>query len=191
MQQVFRSLFSVAALVASLALISNEGRAATVTFSTAPSGLVVGDVFAIDLTGTDFTTVLDGGGVNISYNPLVLSLTSVVINEPQWDPDLSSPGTINNVTGLASNVLFSSFADRSGNLLFATLSFQAIGAGNSVLGLGESVLNPFAGGGELYPGISLLPGAVSVNAAVPAPAAGWLLLTALATLKRRRSASGR
>ena len=178
MRRIARHLFATSALL----LAGLQAQAATVTFSPPTSPVLQGATFTIDLVGTGFGSVLDGGGVNIAFDETLVNVTNVAINTALWDPQLSSSGTINNTAGTVSDVIFGSFINRSGDMLFATLTLQALNGvtGTTSLTLTESNLNPFASGGELYPGgITFVAGSVEVSA-VPLPATAWFLLTAFA-----------
>lgn len=188
-----RSLLFIAA--AGLLTMGLQAQAATVRFSPVAITVQDGGSFSLDLVGTGFSRVLDGGGVNISFDPSLVEVTAVAINtDPAtgWDPDFSSGGTINNVLGSVDGLYFSSFADRSGSLLFATISLRALSPGSGSLQLVEFPGNPFATGGDVYPDVSLIAGNVEVTGAVPLPAAVWLGLPAFGLLapwvKRKVSA---
>lgn len=158
--------------------------AATVRFEPVTSSVNLTDVFSMKIVGENFASPIEGGGLNLSFNPTILSVNSVALDTGVWE-FLTSIGPINNAVGTVSDIVFNSFAGRSGNFDIGTVSFTAQGLGNSDLVLTASTLNPFASGGALFP-VTLTNGAVTV---VPIPAALWLLIsgmgTLLLTLKRR------
>lgn len=160
--------------------------AATVAFSPANSGWTTGMSFTLDLVGTGFDAgILDGGGVNVSFDPAVVIATAVMVDTTEWE-FFSDPGIVDNNTGTITGLSFSSFANRTGTLHFGSVSFQVVGTGVSALGLGEYALNPFTSGGGGYPGLVLSQaGSIAV---VPLPPTVTLLVSALAafgTLRRR------
>ena len=104
-----------------------------------------GASFAVQVRGVGFTDNVVGGGFNFSFNPLVVSLSSVVVNTAVWE-FVSSPGTINNAAGTLVDVFFNSnrLVLPTGNFDIATLNFTAIGEGSSALTLAASPDFPFA-----------------------------------------------
>lgn len=172
---------------ASVLLSATATEAATVRFD--PSSLTVnlGNIFSMDIIAEDFTTTTEGGGLSLSFDESIVNVNSVALDTSVWE-FFTDPGTINNGTGLVSDMIFASFAGRTGNFDIGTVFFTAIGPGTSNLGLTSSLLNPFAGGGEVIP-VTLTDGSVSV---VPLPAALWFLLSGMGTLwlaAKRRVAS--
>lgn len=129
--------------------ISWNADAATVSLS--PTSLTVGngDTFFLELVGSGFNDGdLDGGGVNISFDSTIINITSVTVDTGTWE-FFSDNGSIDNVTGSVNGISFNSFQSRTGDLLFATLEFAAVGFGASTLGLSEYAANPFATGGSV------------------------------------------
>lgn len=114
------------------------------------SPIEIGDSFSLTLSGSGFDSTLDGGGIDLAFDPAILRLTSVSVDTATWE-FFSSDGIIDNATGLVSDVLFASFEERIGYFSIASFTFEALAIGTSVLTLSESLLNPFASGGELLP----------------------------------------
>lgn len=174
-------------LVFLLSLFPQTSKAAIVSLSPTPLSVNQNDSFFLDLVGTDFNAgTLDGGGVNISFDSSVLNVLNVSVNTTDWE-FFSTPGTIDNAnnTGLGtiSGISFNSFQDRTGDLLFATIEFVAVGTGTSLIGLSEYLLNPFTtSNANPYPNLILdQTGSVTVQH-LPIPAAGWLFVCALGFL---------
>jgi hypothetical protein len=178
----------LATAVLGFLLLPGASGAATVSFAPANSTWTPGATFSLTLVGTGFEAGnLDGGGLDFSFDPDVLQVTSVVVNTTDWE-FFSDPGVIDNTTGTVTGISFNSFALRTGSLLFATVNFLAIGGGLTALHLAEYGLNPFATGGGNYPGL-VLDQSASV-AVVPLPPAATLLAWALVSLcLLRRSGS--
>jgi hypothetical protein len=153
-------------------------QAAIVYIDPATQSTSIGNTVSVALKGQDFTQPIEGGGVNLSYNPLVLQLNSVKVDNTTWD-FFTTPGTINNTTGKLTDLTFSSFAGRSGSFSIAQITFQSTGLGTSLLTLTESTLNPFASGGELIsPPVSFAAANIFVSS-VPEPGEWFMLITGI------------
>jgi hypothetical protein len=166
-----------------LMLGSAMAQAATVYLDPLAQSSTIGNTVSVALKGQDFTQTIEGGGVNLSFNPAVLQLNSVAVDTTTWE-FFTTTGTINNTAGTLTDLTFSSFAGRSGSFSIAQLIFQTTGVGISPLTLTESTLNPFASGGALLnppsgpQGVSFTNANIQVTA-VPLPAAIWLWLSAM------------
>lgn len=164
-------------------------QAANVSFSPVSTTVPGGATFSMDLVGTGFNSGdLDGGGINFNYNANVVHVSSITVDTVTWE-FFSDNGTIDNALGEVTGIQFNSFQPRSGDLLFATVEFMAVGSGISLLGLSEFLDNPFATGGELYPDLTFnRNGSITVSA-IPLPGAVWLFASAigLAGWLRRRA----
>lgn len=177
----------LAVIFISLSTITSVS-AATVSFSSPSTSVLVGQNFSLDIMAHfSSSEAIDGGGLNLSFSPLIVNVTGITVNDALFEFS-PSPGSINNATGMVSDIIFNSFANTpSGNFLIATVNFTAIGAGNSVLTLTESSLNPFALSGMPVP-VTFTTGAVVSS--VPLPAGIWLMLSGMGllgwTFRRKR-----
>lgn len=106
----------------------------------------VGNVVSVDLLMSDFP-VTEGGGVEINYDPALVQVNSVDVDDSVWN-FAHRGGVINNTTGTVSDILFSSYQGVSGDVKIATIEIEFVGKGQGEIVLGESVNNPFAGGGQ-------------------------------------------
>ena len=138
-------------VTAGLTLAAQGAAAAYISLDPpAASSIEVGDSFSLQLVGGDFDSSLDGGGIDLAFDPAVLRLTSAMVDTITWE-FFSSDGVIDNTAGRVSDVLFASFEERIGDFSIASFTFEALAVGTSMLTLSESLLNPFASGGALLP----------------------------------------
>jgi len=167
-------------LIGALALLfAIDAHSATIAFDPASVSANVGDTFTLTLRGSDFATTLDGGGLNVSFDPAVIRVNSVTVDTTVWE-FVSGPGTTDNQNGKVQDIVFNSFQTRTGSFPIATIEFLAFGLGTSSITLSESTLNPFASGGQRFdPPVSL--GAASATV-VPVPAALLLFVSGLSGL---------
>lgn len=177
-------------LIFGLSLLCGQASAATIGWGTAPATIQVSDIFSLNIAGSGFTSNVDGGGVNISYDSSILNVLSVSIDEVVWDFGVTgiSEGTIDNVAGTVNGIMVNTFADVSGSFDVATIQFQAIGSGTSVLALTEFALNPWASGGAMINPI-MEDSSLTVSA-IPIPPALWLFgsgLLGLVGMARKKS----
>ena len=163
-------------------VVSVTASAANVGFNPGGATVVNGSTFSMDLIGTGFNSGdLDGGGINFSYDASVVQVISVSVDTTTWE-FFSDNGTIDNILGSVTGIQFNSFESRTGDLLFATVNFMAIGVDTTQLGLSEFLDNPFATGGAPYSGVAFDQNGSIMVAAVPVPAAVWLFGSALGIL---------
>jgi hypothetical protein len=181
-------------LFAALMSTSISGLAATVDMSFSPQdqtlGFNVGG--SVDIVGTynaDAVELLLGGALDLSYDETIINVTSVSITAPT-DID-SDNGTIDNNAGTVDRMGFATFAGvAGGNFKFATVNFDTVGLGKTLLQLTDSNDLVFRWVNENLSavGVNTVDGSVTV---VPLPAAVWLMLSGLAGLtavgKRRTS----
>ena len=149
----------------------------------------IGDVFSVDIMGSGFTSNVDGGGVNLSFDQSRLNVLSVSIDESVWNFGSTgvSTGVIDNGAGLVDGIMVNTLADVAGDFVIATIEFQAMDVGISSLLLSDWGINPWASGGSLI-NPDYIASSVEVSA-VPLPAAVWLFgsgLIGLAGVAKRR-----
>jgi hypothetical protein len=169
----------ITVVVAGWSLAARAASAApTVSLSPAPANVQLGQSTTVSLSGSSFTQTTEGGGVSLHFDPTRVHVTNVTIDTTTWE-FFTSVGAIDNTNGVVNNIVFASFAGRSGNFPIATITFQAVGVGTAALSLTESTTNPFASGGQ-HLAVTLGTGSVvvssSTNQSVPvSPAAAAFL----------------
>lgn len=182
----FKTLKTLAAALALAGLCGAAQADGTVVLDPSNSTVDPGGSFAVQVRGVGFTDNVVGGGFNFSFNPLVVNLSSVVINTAVWE-FVSSPGTINNAAGTLVDVFFNSnrLVLPTGNFDIATLNFTAVGEGSSALTLAASPDFPFANDNIEIINVTFGGGSVNV---VPEPStwATMALGLALLPMVRRR-----
>lgn len=172
-------------------VLSATAQAATVGFDPQDSppapdvAYEIGNFFSIDILATDFPET-QGGGVNLFYDAGIVQVQSVTIDNAVWN-FINDPGVIDNSAGEISDILVSAFnvsplSDPSGTIVVASINFQAVGIGVSLLTLTESGINPWATNGDLV-NPTFTVGTVRV-ATVPVPGALALFLSGLLCLFR-------
>jgi hypothetical protein len=144
----------------------------------------LGESFSLELIGRNFTSVLDGGAVDIFFDKNILNVTSIVIDNI-WDFNPVS-GTIDNSSGNVSDIEFNSFFNNnSGDFNIALINFKAMSNGSSGIYLHENLNNPFASGGEPL-AVSFTSGSISV----PEPPTIFLIGLAIAWIATKSRAQG-
>lgn len=182
-------------LIITLALVLGASNVSANVVSVTPSSQTVniGDIFSIAVVGTDFTTALDAGGLDLFFDQNIIapaSLAELPVPASQiaeygsaWDTNFQPVESANSLTDA---FFFSSGVSPSGDFDIVTFWLKAIGVGSSALDLEESALNPFAGGGGAL-SAEVIDGNVNV---VPIPAAVWMFISGLIGLgavSRRKS----
>jgi hypothetical protein len=169
-------------------LFSLPSLAANVVIDPSNSVHTTGDVFSVDVLGKSFTTALDAGGVNLSFDSSILSivdsskLPSGVTSSVQFKTPWTLTFAPSITDGSLNDALFFADSAPTGNFSIFTVWFEATAPGISPLTLTESTLNPFAGGGGAL-AVSLSNAQVSV---VPLPPTAWLFASGLVLLAAQR-----
>ena len=107
----------------------------------------VGESFTVEIVMNGFPNT-EGGGITLRFNPAVVQVTGVAVNEDAWS-FVTRPGAIDNTAGAVTDILFSSYQGVSGSAMVATVTFEAIGKGKSSLDLEASSRSPFASAGDV------------------------------------------
>lgn len=183
-----KALQTLAAAIALAGIASAAAAAGNLVVSPAATQAQPGDLVVVDIRGAGFTDNVIGGGFDLSFNAAVLSLTSVVVDNVEWD-FLTNPGTIDNAAGTLTGVWFNAFAAPlpTGSFAIARLSFSAVAEGFSALNLAANASFPFVNDAVELIAITYGSGGVAVTAVpeVPIWAAMALGLAALPWLRRR------
>jgi len=108
--------------------------------------VIDGEYFTVDVVMNDFI-VNEGGAVTLRFNPKILQVSNVNVDQDYWE-FVNSNGHVNNDEGVISDIVFSSYQGVSGNAVIATIEFRAISKGVSNIMLEESLTNPFSSNGE-------------------------------------------
>jgi len=163
-------------------LVSSHVSASTITWDALSTDVNVSDIFTIDVIGTGFTSNVDGGGINFSFDQSILNVLSVSIDESVWDFGSTgiNTGTIDNLNGTVDEIMVNTFSNVTGDFIVASIEVMAVGTGSSLLSLTEYNLNPWASGGSLI-NPDFVTASVNVTA-VPLPAAAWLMICGLGLL---------
>jgi len=130
-----------------LALVALSAQAAIVEFvPPVKNNVLPGEDVVMTLKGNGFSAnvPVDGGGLNLSFNPAVLQLVGVTF-DPIWNFGIPSPGTIDNTAGTVTDMFFNDTVAQSGSFNIADFDFKAVAPGDSQLLLSGSALFPFAG----------------------------------------------
>ncbi|MBI5788704.1 MAG: PEP-CTERM sorting domain-containing protein [Candidatus Schekmanbacteria bacterium] len=167
-------------LMVALLLATAAEAAPTVTFDPMAATIDIGAIIDVSIKGLGFDTAIDGGGLNLKFNPSVLQVNNVVFNTTVWEFD-TGYDKLDNSSGNLNDLYFLSWKSASGEFPIATVNMTAVGKGKSLLELNLSEYNPFASMGEIVP-VSMDTASVNVNdpnATVPEPATISLLLAGL------------
>lgn len=119
---------------------------ATVRATTETIEVSVGDTFILDIELEKFP-VTEGGGIDINYQSNVIQAATMQLDTSAWKFAVVE-GTIDNMKGVISNILFSSYSGAEGTVPVVKVTFKAVSSGNSEIILSESLKNPFASNGE-------------------------------------------
>ena len=168
-------------------LFSAYSQAAFITWDSTSNNVGESSIFTLDVIVTGFVDIVDGGGIDLSFDPSVLNVLSVSIDTVVWD-FTTDTGVIDNVAGTVNGIAVNAFSTVTGDFTVASIEFQALGiAGlNTDLILSEYALNPWASGGSNITPLSFVNANVVVT---PVPAAVWLFgsgLIMLLSVARRK-----
>ena len=106
----------------------------------------VGETMSVDLlmSGSPNT---EGGGIEVHYDPDIVRVNSVAVDESTWT-FVNRSGDIDNAAGAVTGIVFSNFGGVSGSAKIATMELEFTGKGKGQLILSGSDDNPFASSGE-------------------------------------------
>lgn len=182
---------SALALTAALALpLTSQAASIDVNFDPAFTTITgLNQTFSIDIMGNynaDLTDSLLGGALDLSFDSSILNVNSIILGAPA---DIgSSTGVIDNLVGFVDTIGFATFIGiNDGPFTFATIEFESVGFGSSLLQLSDS--NDFLftwvnSNFDLVP-VNATDGSVNVMQAsspMPLPATIWLFLAGLGGL---------
>lgn len=156
-----KTTFSACAVVMSALLIqscsqSPDGQASsssdtkydsTVSLSSSKVSVDDGEFFTLDVTASDLA-VSEGGAVSLSFDPALVQVSSVNVDSSTWN-FVNQNGSVDNVKGTISDIVFSSYQGVSGDAVLATIEFKSINKGASSIAVTASDVNPFASNGEV------------------------------------------
>lgn len=119
---------------------------ATVSFSEDVVKSRAGNTFILDVLMSDFPTT-EGGGLVLHFDSDQLQVNNVTVDSSVWQ-FVNKDGDTDNAEGVVSGILFSSYQGVTSNAKIATIEFQVMDKGKSILTLEESASNPFASDGQ-------------------------------------------
>ena len=106
--------------------------AATVSFDPPSAVANVDDVFSMTITGSGFVSDLDGGGLSLAFDPMLLMVQDVTFDS-SWD-FFTDSGIIDNTAGTITDMQFNQFGHpKTGTFDIAEVQFQAKAMGVSPL----------------------------------------------------------
>jgi hypothetical protein len=116
-------------------------------FSGGATATAAGQTLTLVLAGQSFDHPTEGGGFDLTFDPAVVQVSGVTVDAATWE-FFTKNGTVDNARGTLTDLIFASFAGRSGNFPIATITFTTVAAGSPSLHITESAVNPFASGGR-------------------------------------------
>jgi len=171
--------------IRALGLFVMPGLALASTISVQPTTATEasGTTFAVTIVGSGFTVPVDAGGLNITWDPMVLALGPAGVSlDPIWVAP-STPGTVGtgSITGmfLFDNTAPNPLPNPGVSFNIATIEFKASASGSSSISVAENSTNPFAGAGAQITGIAFNSAAITVPGAIsgiPEPGSITLVL---------------
>ncbi len=181
----------ISALLIGAAALCGVGTASaqTITLNPLNPSVTLGSNIVVDIIGTDFTGGTSGGGIDLSWDPGILSLSNVDTTPFPLDKTFGQDGVLDSVAGTLRDLSVSSLGTTAAtSFTVATLTFQTVGTGLSPLNLelGSFAQPGFdvwtdANGAQVNP--TFADGSATVSpSAIPLPAAVWLFGTGLAGL---------
>lgn len=179
-RRIFRMAFFLTAMLSTG--VWTESAAGTISLNSTPKLGSVGQSLSLNLVGAGFLENLDGGGVDITFDPSIIHISSILF-DGIWD-FFTSVGTIDNIGGSVTGVVFNTLQNITGNFSIATILFNVVGVGTTSLALNEYPENPFASGGDPV-ATSFVNGSVQATPVPLPPAASWLLASGLAGISFR------
>ena len=168
-------------LLACLLPISSEATLINVSFVPSASVVTVGDTFTVDLVA-DIPDPVLGWGLDVTFNPAILSQVGVLIADPPWSAGFAPDG--DELVGLAFPLSVA-----GDDIPLATLTFRAMALGLSSLVASITTGDLTEGFPLVPPGdfseVSFIDGSVNV---IPMPATFALISLGLVVLgfERRR-----
>lgn len=114
--------------------------APTINVQADKASYAIGDQVILSITLSD-SPVIYGGGLDITFNPAVVSANYVQVN-PLWDFTIKE-GIIDNTAGMINDIFFTHFSGLSGNIAVATIVLDTIAAGSTGISVTESPAKQF------------------------------------------------
>lgn len=169
--------------------IASQVNAATIALTPSVTTVNTGDAFSLTVVGSDFVTDVSSGGVQLNWDPTLVTMTSTVadLNASLFSNGLLDLGVTSVISG-SSVVVGGTFGTIPGTLFnFVTFNFQAISTANIDI-LNSAFGDWQDGAGQAVLDVNFVGATVLVNA-VPVPAAVWLFgsgLIGLVGIARRK-----
>ncbi len=171
-------------LTIGLWLWSSSLLAATVSLTPSSSSLGNGEVLNLSITGSDFTTNTDGGGVKLEWDASVLSFVSITLDDPPWDTQFFDDAATR--SGILNSIFVGDSAPQGvgDDFNIGIVIFSVIGAPGSSTPI--TISDADLGGGWVANGtvqpinVSYNSTNINVVAPIPVPAAVWLFMSGIA-----------
>lgn len=106
----------------------------------------VGDIVTADII-QESLSVLEGGGVNLQYDPQSIEVQEVKVDANVWTFGHHN-GVIDNSSGVVTDIVFASYNGVQGENNIATITIKVFTNEMSEIKMTESSLNPFASKGR-------------------------------------------